>query len=86
MIGNLWHAFLTPVSESLWQPTTGRRYRESWTGKIILQVEEKQEQGGDLLMRWRDATIEDIRLIELDQSLYYLDEYRMGENNDRKTL
>jgi hypothetical protein len=76
MTGHLWHALVNPVSESLWHPTTGRRYRESWTGKIILQVEEKMERGGDLLTRWRDATVEDIRLIELDQTLYYLEGYK----------
>jgi hypothetical protein len=86
MSGHLWHALVNRVSDSLWIPTTGRRYRESWTGKIILQVEEKQERNSEVHVRWRDATIEDIRLIELQQSLYYLDGYRMGNENDRTTL
>jgi len=76
MSGHLWHAMINPVSDSFWHPTTGRRYRESWTGKIILQVEEKQERNNEVHVRWRDATLEDIRLIELEQSLYYLDGYR----------
>jgi hypothetical protein len=76
MSGHLWHAMMKPVSDNLWHPTTGRRYRESWIGKIILQVEEKQERNSEVHVRWRDATIEDIRLIELQQSLYYLEEYK----------
>lgn len=57
-----------PLIATAWSPTGRRRFRASWFGKVVLQIEEERRIGtaspyrepeGEQA-RWRDAKISDL--------------------------
>lgn len=51
-----------------WKATGRARYRSTWRGKLILQIEEKERthdarvQIAQYISRWRDASVRDLPL------------------------